>query len=143
MASAGLRIFIAGLFIALILTAVSPVQAAKKRVRRASTSRATSAVAFSRARLSRPTNSVVVTFLNLNQVRRVDYVLSYAANGVQQGVVGAFSPSGQTTDERDLYFGTCSRGVCTPHYNITSATLTVTARLTSGATHVKRYRIKV
>ena len=123
------------------LSSPTPVEAAKKRIRRAAS--AVAVGSYSSARLSRPTNSIVVTFRNLSSVRRVDYVLSYTANGIAQGVVGAFIPTGQAADSRDLYFGTCSKGVCTPHYNIRNATLTVTTTLTSGATNTKRYRIRI
>ncbi len=95
---------------------------------------------YSTAKLSRGTNSVVVTFKNLGKVKRVDYTLSYSAQGISQGVMGSFVPGGSAV--RDLYFGTCSHGVCTPHSGITNATLTVTTMLTSGAIHTKRYIIK-
>ncbi len=100
-------------------------------------------VNYSSARLSRATNSIVATFLNLDKTKRVDYVLSYTANGLGQGAMGALIPTGQSSDSRDLYFGTCSHGVCTPHYNIRNASLTVTTTLTTGATYIKRYRIKI
>lgn len=141
MKRAGLRLTVVVL-LAVALLLAGPVYAAKKRVRRTSSPRVTG-IAYSRAQLSRATHSVIVTFLNSNYVRRVDYILSYTANGIQQGVVGSMVPSGQTNDGRDLYFGTCSKGVCTPHYNIQKATLTVTTTLTAGGTYTKRYLIKV
>lgn len=112
--------------------------AAKKRVRTAKVI----SVSYSSAKLSRATNSVVVTFKNLSKVSRVEYALSYSANGISQGVMGSFVPGGQATDTRDLYFGTCSKGVCTPHYGITNASLIVTTTLTSGKINTKRYTIK-
>ncbi len=115
--------------------------AAKKRVRTATTRTATVA-SYSAARLSRATNSIVVTFKNLSKVKRIEYVLSYSANGIPQGVMGSFTSSSQATDSRDLYFGTCSKGVCTPHYGVTNASLIVTTTLTSGATNTKRYTVK-
>jgi len=117
----------------------SPVGAAKKRIR----APRVAGVSYSGARLSRGTNSVVVTFLHLDKTKRVDYILNYTANGIGQGVVGSLTPTGQISDLRDLYFGTCSKGVCTPHYNIQGATLTITTTLTSGATYIKRYRLRV
>lgn len=99
-------------------------------------------VSFSKVSLSRPTHSTVVTFTNLSRVKRIEYALSYTANGISQGVMGSFTPSGQSTDSRDLYFGTCSKGVCTPHVGIQNATLTVTTTTTSGGTNTKRYRFK-
>ncbi len=127
-----------------LLLPTNVVFAAKPRVvKKGSTATATRITGYSSARLSRATNSVVVTFLNLNRVRKVSYELSYSARGIPQGVIGTISPSGKASDSRDLYFGTCSKGVCTPHYNITGATLTITTQLSSSGTNVKRYRIKV
>lgn len=119
------------------------VSAAKKLVRKAKVqSKSATGISFSSARLSRATNSIVLSLYNLNKAKKVSYILSYTANGIDQGVVGAITPS-STTNSRDLYFGTCSKGVCTPHYNIRNATLTVTTTLSSGGITAKRYRIKV
>ncbi|MFH0749946.1 MAG: hypothetical protein V1917_03495 [Candidatus Gottesmanbacteria bacterium] len=121
---------------------VSPMYAAKLRVKKATVSGQRS-VSYSTAKLSRSTNSVVVTFQNLGTVKRILYELRYVANGITQGAMGTVQTTGLVSDSRDLYFGTCSHGVCTPHYNISQATLTITAQLTTGATHIKRYRIKI
>lgn len=118
------------------------VLAAKPRVVKKG-AQVVSATGYSSARLSRATNSVVVSFFNLNRVKKVTYELSYSAQGIPQGVIGTIIPSGKASDSRDLYFGTCSKGVCTPHYTITGAVLTVTTQRTSGGTNTKRYRIKI
>lgn len=121
-----------------------PVEAAKPRVRTSGTkSTGTVATGYSKAKLSRGTNSVVVTFINLGNVSRVTYTLSYTANGIDQGAVGSLAPSGSSTDARDLYFGTCSHGVCTPHRGIQNATLIIETQLTSGRTNTKRYKIRI
>ena len=132
-------------FLSLFLFDASPALAAKARVARISGGGVprTAGIAYSRAKLSRGTNSIVLTFLNLSKVKSVTYTLSYVAGGIPQGAVGTLTVSGQETDSRDLYFGTCSHGVCTAHNNLKNVTLTVTTRLLSGATHSKRYRIKV
>lgn len=126
------------LLLAFTFMTPTSVSAAKKRVR---APRAVS-VAYSSVKLSRPSHSAIVTFLNLGRVKRIEYALSYQANGIPQGVLGSFTPSGQATDARDLYFGTCSKGVCTPHYGIANATLTVTVTLKTGAVYRKRYVFK-
>lgn len=131
------------LLLFMILLLPHQVLAAKRRININAGSRRAPGVSYSSAKLSRATNSIVVTFLNLSQVKRVEYVLGYTANGISQGVVGSFVPSGQSTNSRDLYFGTCSKGVCTPHYNIRGASLTVTTTLTSGAISAKRYVIRI
>lgn len=118
--------------------------AAKPRVRKPSTTTSKSVgTAYSSVKLSRSTNSIKASFLNLDKVSQISYLLSYNGSGKDEGVGGSVSLSGQTTDTRDLYFGTCSHGVCTPHKSIKNATLLVTTKLKSGSTHVKRYRIKI
>ena len=126
------------LIIFLLLFSSAPAFALKKRIRAPKPAGA----GYSSVRLSRPTHSAVVSFLSKTNVKRFDFVLSYAANGIEQGVVGSFVPTGAGSQSRDLYFGTCSYGVCTPHYGITGATLTVTTTLTGGASYIKRYRFK-
>ncbi len=135
------------LFVALmLLIAVPPVSAAKPRVRSVPKSGGggggVAAASYSRAKLSRATRSVVVTFLNLANVSSVTYTLSYTANGISQGAVGTITPAGDT-DTRDLYFGTCSHGVCTPHYGIKNAVLLIETQLKNGRTNSKRYRIRM
>jgi len=118
----------------LFFFATKPAFALKKRIRAAR-------AVYTSAKLSRPSHSVIITFYALPGVVRFDYTLSYSANGIPQGVVGSFTPAGQN-ESRDLYFGTCSHGVCTPHYGITDGSLTVTATVKGGATYIKRYIIR-
>ncbi|MFZ2025498.1 MAG: hypothetical protein WAV51_04395 [Microgenomates group bacterium] len=127
--------------IGLFCSTVTPVFAAKTRVKKTTTS--TKSFSYSTAKLSRSTNSVIVTFQNLGSVKKIGYELNYTAGGVSQGAMGTVQTAGLVSDSRDLYFGTCSHGVCTPHRTIQNATLTITTYLTSGATNVKRYRIKI
>jgi hypothetical protein len=125
----------------LIVLCVFPthVMAAKKRVKVISQN----AVSYSSAKLSRSTNSIIVNFLNLNQVTKATYELTYNANGISQGVTGSLSPSGANSESRDLYFGTCSKGVCTPHTNITNAELLVQITKKNNAVTTKLYRIRI
>jgi hypothetical protein len=124
------------MFILLLFLLIGPpsVYALKKRIRAAR-------AVYSSVTLSHSNHSVIVTFYALSGVAKFDYTLSYTANGIPQGVIGSFNPSG-ANNTRDLYFGTCSKGVCTPHYGITNASLTVTTTMTGGATYIKRYVIK-
>src|SRR5690349_13273036 len=119
---AGICVLLIGFFICAHST---PVYALKKRIRAPKAN-------YSSARLSRSSHSVVATFNQTAGVSRFDYVLNYAANGVEQGVVGSFIANGSGAESRDLYFGTCSKGVCTPHYGITGASLTITTTLKNG-----------
>lgn len=130
----------------LLLSVPTQVYAAKARVRTAPKS-ARSATGtyrgYSTAKLSRSTNSIQITFVNFSLVKSVTYTLSYTANGISQGVVGTVTPTGAPTESRDLYFGTCSHGVCTAHRGIQNATLLVETTLTNGKVNVKRYRIRI
>ena len=132
------KFFLLILLIWIYLSLTQPVLALKRRVRFKA-----AGITFSGAKLSRPTNSIILTLLNLNRVSKITYTLSYTASGVAEGVVGSITPTGQATDSRDLYFGTCSRGVCTPHNNIANATLVVDTILITGAENRKLYRIKI
>ena len=126
----------------LIITATNEVYAAKARAGKTGATGGTYVRgSYSTARLSRGTNSVVVSYINLGNVSKASYTLSYLGSGISQGVVGSLTPSG-ASDSRDLYFGTCSHGVCTPHYNIRNAKLVVTTYLKSGGRNVKLYKIK-
>lgn len=116
--------------------------AAKKRVITSKSKTTYVGGSYSTAKLSRGTNSVIVSFPNLSNVKKISYTLGYRANGIPQGAIGSVIPVGQS-DARDLYFGTCSKGVCTPHYNIKNAYLLVTTTLKSGGVNVKRYVLKV
>ena len=129
------------LFLLVVMTFFAPKALALKKLVRKPHARV-AGMSFSKASLSRPTHSVIITFMNLDKVTHVDYALSYMANGIAQGAIGSFTPGGQSTESRDLYFGTCSKGVCTPHYGITHVTLTITTTLTNGNTNTKRYVIK-
>ena len=131
---------------ALTLAHASPVEAAKPRnpaTRTAKSSGSAIATGYSKAKLSRNTNSVILTFINLGNVSKITYTLSYTANGIEQGAMGSITPAGNATDSRDVYFGTCSHGVCTPHRGIQNASLVVETHLKNGRTNVKRYKIRI
>ncbi|MBI3955990.1 hypothetical protein HY339_01930 [Candidatus Gottesmanbacteria bacterium] len=140
----GRRVLFVFLFLVVTLSVSPPVHAAKPRVQKsvpAASKKVVAGVTFSSAKLSTASRSVVVSFVNLDKVSKISYLLNYTGSGQSQGVGGSITPSG-TTDSRDLYFGTCSKGVCTPHYNIKNATLVVTATLKSGGARTKRYLLR-
>lgn len=141
-----MRLFVVLFLSALALAHLSPVEAAKPRTPAATAAKSSgsgTATGYSRAKLSRNTNSVILTFLNLGSVSKITYTLSYTANGIEQGAMGSITPAGNATDSRDVYFGTCSHGVCTPHRGIQNASLVVETHLKNGRTNVKRYKIRI
>ena len=127
-------------FVLLLLSAFpfSSTHAAKARVRSgAATVRRAAGVSYVTVRKSKPTHSLKLLFSNLGKVSKVSYTVQYAAGASPQGIVGSFSPTGQSTDTRDIYLGTCSSGVCTPHGNIKTIVVVIRVTLTSGATYTK------
>jgi len=133
-------LFFIFLFLFLSLSLAQPVFAAKIRVRKPRATK--SSISYSSVSVSPSTHSVSLKLLNLSKVKSVTYELSYAAWDVPQGAMGTIAVAGQTTDGRDLYFGTCSHGVCTPHYGLSSqASLLVCTEMTNGTEWCKRYAI--
>lgn len=84
-----------------------------------------------------------VNFSNLQSVKSVSYELTYMGNNLEQGVVGSIYKKEGNSAYRLLLFGTCSRNVCTYHKNVHNTQLVITAKLNSGQTLIKRYKIKV
>lgn len=103
----------------------------------ATTGRVVSSVKFKANRLG-----IIVSFSGLNNAATVTYELTYTAAGIPQGARGTVSSAGNVAT-RELLFGTCSKNVCRWHTNITNARLVVTAKLNSGLTTRKSFRLRV
>lgn len=86
---------------------------------------------------------LVISFSGLNNATSVNYSLTYNTNGIPQGAMGTITSPQVVTDSRELLFGTCSHGVCRYHTNITNAKLVITAKLRSGYTTRKTYRLRI
>ena len=140
-------IFLSVLFLSLIAYHFfpSPVLAAKPRVwKTTQKSTATSA--------GRPTYSVKlrsdrkalnITFNNVNTANSVTYELTYLSGDLEKGVFGSILPKEGNYATRSLLFGTCSKNVCTYHPNISNMQLKITAKLKTGKTLIKKYKVKV
>lgn len=140
-------IFLFVLFLSLIAYHFfpSPVLAAKPRVwKTTQKSTATSA--------GRPTYSVKlrsdrralnITFNNVNTANSVTYELTYLSGNLEKGVFGSILPKEGNYATRSLLFGTCSKNVCTYHPNISGMQFKITAKLNTGKTLIKKYKIKV
>jgi len=117
-----------------------PVYAAKVRVRKPRATK--TGVSYSSVAVSPNTHSIKLSLMNLGNVKSVTYELSYSSWDVPQGAMGTILVTGQTTDGRDLYFGTCSHGVCTPHYSLNpTASLMVCSTMKNDTEWCKRYNI--
>lgn len=84
---------------------------------------------------------LLIDFSNFTNIESISYELIYEANGLSQGVGGVAAIGDSET--KNLYFGTCSSGVCTPHRNITNARLSIKSVLKDGTVILKPFRIKV
>jgi len=102
---------------------------------------ATGVVVSPRLRFDR--GALVVYFGNLNKANSVTYTLMYQSSGVDQGVSGTLDSANGNSLTRELYFGTCSSGVCRPHGDLSNMKLEVTSDLTSGKKTLKRFKIRI
>jgi hypothetical protein len=79
-------------------------------------------------------NTVIISVKGMGgKMVSVAYELMYESKGVTQGVTGkSVDVAGKDTFERDLYLGTCSRNVCTPHLGVSSVNLVLVFTDTAG-----------
>ncbi|OIP82482.1 hypothetical protein AUK04_04665 [Candidatus Roizmanbacteria bacterium CG2_30_33_16] len=87
--------------------------------------------------------ALVVYFGNLNKANSVTYTLMYQTSGVDQRVSGTLDSTNGNSLIRELYFGTCSSGVCRLHGDLSNMKLEVTSDLTNGKKTLKRFKIKI
>lgn len=86
---------------------------------------------------------IIATFTGVNSAKTIDYVLSYDAGGVTQAATGSIDTSGPNGVEREIIFGSCSKGVCRYDNNITNAKFVVTIVYPSGRKVIKTFTLKV
>lgn len=79
-------------------------------------------------------NTIIISAKGMNgKMANVSYELTYESQGVMQGATGtSVDVSGKDTFERDIYLGTCSRNVCTPHLGVSKVSLVLVFTDTSG-----------
>lgn len=88
--------------------------------------------------------AVVIEFASLKSATDVSYMFTYDTNGITQGAAGQVSTDQDTTDPRELIFGSCStNNVCRYDTNITNARLVITSTLLNGTKVIKPYLLKV
>lgn len=127
----------------LIILSAPTVFAAKKFVPKKSTVKYTAVSGIPAVVSYRPDRlGLNLSFRNFSGLESVSYSFTYNTNGMAQGAGGKVTAANNPTAARELLFGTCSRGACRYHYNLSGARLTLTARYTNGRTSSKSYRIK-
>lgn len=126
-----------------LISLVSPAVAAKKRVYGQTAVSASKSVIVS-PRLRKDRGALLLNISGLSAAKSVTYELTYIGSEQEQGVFGSISSAtSANAASRSLYFGTCSRNVCTPHYGVKNVRLTVVIKTTKGTTITKRYRVKI
>lgn len=140
-----MRRIISTIFVVLLLTALSKpsVFAAKKFIPKKSAVKYTAVSGIPAVVSYRPDRlGLNLSFRNFTRLESVSYSFTYNTNGISQGIGGTVTANNNPTAARELLFGTCSRGACRYHYNLSDARLVLTARYTNGRTATKSYRIK-
>jgi hypothetical protein len=79
-------------------------------------------------------NTVVVSVKGLaGKMVSVAYELTYISQSISQGVTGkSIDLAGKDSFQRDIYLGTCSKNVCTPHLGVSKVNLVLVFTDTSG-----------
>jgi hypothetical protein len=95
---------------------------------------------FTNAILLRQRNEVRINFAMLKDVSKIDYTLTYTANGLPQGVVGSITPDGSMHVSKTIFLGTCSQNSCVYH-NASNIQLEVTTEYKSGRIVTKTLNI--
>ena len=140
-----MRRIISAIFVVFLLLVLPKPSAfaAKKFVPKKSTVKYTSVGGIPAAVSYRPDRlGLNLSFRNFTGLESVYYSFTYNTNGMVQGIGGKVTASNNPTVARELLFGTCSRGVCRYHYNLSDARLVLTAKYNNGRTATKSYRIK-
>jgi len=86
--------------------------------------------------------AILLSFSNFSGIESVNYTFTYDSGETRQGAAGTIRSNNNPESQRELLFGTCSKGVCTYHHNLSSARLILTGNMTNGRTVTKSYRIK-
>ena len=95
------------------------------------------------AKLRADKKAVLVYFSNLQNAKSVSYQLVYSHDGQQEGAMGGLNLHGQTSEQAELLFATCSNGVCRYHRNVKDARLEVSYTSVTGKKYLKKFKIKV
>jgi len=112
----------------------SPAPAASADIIPAALAPVDSSVSVDLTKSTAAANTVIVSVKGMGgKMASVAYELMYESKGVTQGVTGkSVDVAGKDTFERDLYLGTCSKNVCTPHLGVSKVNLVLVFTDTAG-----------
>ena len=87
-------------------------------------------------------NLVELDFKNLDHVKSFTFTLIYTYDGITEAVVDSVIPGALKKIEKDVFLGTCSQGVCTPHFNPKNIKLQVDGLYVNNQSFSKAVNIK-
>lgn len=87
-------------------------------------------------------NLVELDFKNLDYVKSFTFTLIYTHDGITEAVVDSVIPGVLKKIEKDVFLGTCSQGVCTPHFNPKNIKLQVDGLYVNNQAFSKAINIK-
>ena len=132
------RLVSSALIFALLLSLVAVSAVARKKLNRQSTVPVGSF--WNKLRLRGDHQALLLSLGGMQHAAKVEYQLTFASNGVDQGINGSHEPSLGNT-QKELVFGTCSKADCIAATNITNMVFELRVALENGQTLVKRYQI--
>jgi len=132
-------IIITSLAFILLTTLTTPVLA-KKKLQRRQRSPVAPQTAWVKLKLRADRHALLLMLGGMHYTDSVDYLLTYNAGPVPQGIQSYHTPTDGNT-QKELVFGTCSGNDCVYHGNITDMILEITVKLKDGKTLTQRYQI--
>lgn len=96
--------------------------------------------AWVKLKLRNDRHALLLMLGGMHYVESLNYVLTYNAGPVPQGIQSYHTPEDGNT-QKELVFGTCSGNDCIYHNNITDMILELTIKLKEGQTIIQRYQI--
>jgi len=129
-----LLLIITGVVVYKAVFSGTPVPAANTDITPAAVAPVDASISVDLMKSTAAANTVAVSAKGMGgKMKSVSYELTYESKGVMQGATGtSVDVSGKDTFERDIYLGTCSRNVCTPHLGVSKVSLVLIFTDTAG-----------
>lgn len=77
-------------------------------------------------------HQLTLKVINLQNIKTVEYELVYLVNDLQRGVIGSVETNGNSSVEKDMLLGSCSKNVCKYDEGVTEGSLTLRFRGQNG-----------
>lgn len=75
---------------------------------------------------------LVLKVINLNNIKTVEYELVYQVNDQQRGVIGSIETGGNSSIEKEMLLGSCSKNVCKYDEGVSEGAITLRLRTPEG-----------